>query len=154
MLPAMSCCLTHIPLCPQVQILVGKDKGRHGYINSVIKERNWVYVDGLNCVSSISRFPLWNSPALIRRDSPTQSMGFPGCDSWRVPVICDPRGIANPDSFLASLQLHWMECVEEFFQINVLVFLDTFKTQIKAISSNTHQLHTMPLHQFTIWHCS
>lgn len=33
----------------RVQILVGKDKGKQGIINAVIKERNWVFVEGLNC---------------------------------------------------------------------------------------------------------
>jgi len=36
----------------QVEILVGKDKGKQGLINCIIKERNWVYVEGLNCVCS------------------------------------------------------------------------------------------------------
>jgi ribosomal protein L24 len=35
----------------QVEILVGKDKGKIGAVNSIIKERNWVFVEGLNCVS-------------------------------------------------------------------------------------------------------
>lgn len=34
----------------QVQVLIGKDKGRHGLVNFIIKERNWCYVEGLNCV--------------------------------------------------------------------------------------------------------
>jgi len=33
----------------RVEILVGKDKGKHGLVNSIIKERNWAYVEGLNC---------------------------------------------------------------------------------------------------------
>ncbi|ELU00889.1 hypothetical protein CAPTEDRAFT_170410 [Capitella teleta] len=32
-----------------VEILIGKDKGKIGVVNSIIKERNWVYVEGLNC---------------------------------------------------------------------------------------------------------
>ena len=32
--------------------MVGKDKGKQGLINCVIKERNWVFVEGLNCVRS------------------------------------------------------------------------------------------------------
>ena len=36
----------------QVQILKGKDAGKQGIINDVIKERNWVVVEGLNCVST------------------------------------------------------------------------------------------------------
>ena len=30
---------------------MGKDKGKFGVISSIIKERNWVYVEGLNAVS-------------------------------------------------------------------------------------------------------
>lgn len=32
-----------------VEILVGKDKGKQGIVNYIIKERNWVCVEGLNC---------------------------------------------------------------------------------------------------------
>lgn len=30
-------------------MLVGRDKGKQGYVTQVIEERNWVIVDGLNC---------------------------------------------------------------------------------------------------------
>jgi len=43
----LQCC--GLCLC-QVEILVGKDKGKQGLVNCIIKERNWVYVEGLNCV--------------------------------------------------------------------------------------------------------
>ncbi|VDP50990.1 unnamed protein product [Soboliphyme baturini] len=33
----------------RVEILVGKDKGKQGLVNYVVRERNWCYVDGLNC---------------------------------------------------------------------------------------------------------
>lgn len=33
----------------RVEILNGKDKGKQGYINYVVQERNWVCVEGLNC---------------------------------------------------------------------------------------------------------
>jgi len=33
----------------RVEILNGKDKGKHGLVNFVVKERNWVCVEGLNC---------------------------------------------------------------------------------------------------------
>ncbi|XP_023215387.1 probable 39S ribosomal protein L24, mitochondrial [Centruroides sculpturatus] len=33
----------------KVEILAGKDKGKQGIINYVVKERNWVCVEGLNC---------------------------------------------------------------------------------------------------------
>ena len=46
-----TCILWHTGLCLcQVELLVGKDKGKQGLVNCIIKERNWVYVDGLNCV--------------------------------------------------------------------------------------------------------
>jgi large subunit ribosomal protein L24 len=32
-----------------VEIQVGKDKGKRGLINCIIKERNWCFVEGLNC---------------------------------------------------------------------------------------------------------
>ncbi|KAL1513496.1 hypothetical protein ABEB36_002900 [Hypothenemus hampei] len=33
----------------RVEVLVGKDKGKQGIVKSVIEERNWVIVEGLNC---------------------------------------------------------------------------------------------------------
>lgn len=33
----------------RVEILKGDDKGKQGYIVYVVQERNWVYVEGLNC---------------------------------------------------------------------------------------------------------
>uniref|UniRef100_A0A023FVP7 Large ribosomal subunit protein uL24m n=1 Tax=Amblyomma parvum TaxID=251391 RepID=A0A023FVP7_AMBPA len=33
----------------RVEILVGKDKGKQGIVNYIVKERNWVCVEGLNC---------------------------------------------------------------------------------------------------------
>lgn len=32
----------------QVEILTGKDKGKHGIVCEIIQERNWVFVEGLN----------------------------------------------------------------------------------------------------------
>lgn len=34
----------------RVEILVGKDKGKQGIVKQIIQERNWVTVEGLNCV--------------------------------------------------------------------------------------------------------
>ncbi len=31
----------------------GKDAGKQGLVNAVIKQRNWVFVAGLNCVSCL-----------------------------------------------------------------------------------------------------
>ncbi|XP_003746870.1 probable 39S ribosomal protein L24, mitochondrial [Galendromus occidentalis] len=39
----------------RVQILVGKDKGKQGIVNYIVKERNWVCVSGLNCKHEISK---------------------------------------------------------------------------------------------------
>ncbi|XP_060532870.1 large ribosomal subunit protein uL24m [Cylas formicarius] len=33
----------------RVEILVGKDKGKQGYVRDIFQERNWVIVEGLNC---------------------------------------------------------------------------------------------------------
>ncbi|GAB6018986.1 39S ribosomal protein L24, mitochondrial [Chamberlinius hualienensis] len=33
----------------RVELLVGKDKGKQGFINYIVQERNWVIVEGLNC---------------------------------------------------------------------------------------------------------
>lgn len=33
----------------RVEILVGRDKGKQGFICQVFQERNWVIVEGLNC---------------------------------------------------------------------------------------------------------
>jgi hypothetical protein len=35
----------------KVEILTGKDAGKQGIVNAIIKQRNWVFVEGLNCVS-------------------------------------------------------------------------------------------------------
>jgi large subunit ribosomal protein L24 len=35
----------------QVQIMSGKDAGRQGIVNAVIRQRNWVFVQGLNTVN-------------------------------------------------------------------------------------------------------
>ncbi|XP_064104172.1 large ribosomal subunit protein uL24m-like [Macrobrachium nipponense] len=33
----------------RVEILAGPDKGKHGLVNYIVQERNWVMVEGLNC---------------------------------------------------------------------------------------------------------
>lgn len=38
-------------LFPQVEILEGKDAGKQGKVVQVIRQRNWVVVEGLNTVS-------------------------------------------------------------------------------------------------------
>ncbi|XP_068893522.1 large ribosomal subunit protein uL24m [Tenebrio molitor] len=34
----------------RVEVLVGKDKGKQGIVKQIVQERNWVTVEGLNCV--------------------------------------------------------------------------------------------------------
>ena len=34
----------------RVQVLVGKDAGKQGFVCGIIKQRNWVFVSGRNCV--------------------------------------------------------------------------------------------------------
>lgn len=34
----------------QVEVLTGKDKGKHGIVVQIIQERNWVIVEGLNMI--------------------------------------------------------------------------------------------------------
>ncbi|XP_044745374.1 probable 39S ribosomal protein L24, mitochondrial [Coccinella septempunctata] len=33
----------------RVEVLEGKDKGKQGFVSTIIQERNWVLVEGLNC---------------------------------------------------------------------------------------------------------
>ena len=35
----------------KVQIMVGPDAGKQGIVNGIVKQRNWVFVQGLNYVS-------------------------------------------------------------------------------------------------------
>ena len=37
----------------QVQIMSGRDAGKRGTISAVVRQRNWVFVTGLNCVRII-----------------------------------------------------------------------------------------------------
>lgn len=56
----------------RVEILVGKDKGKHGLISQVLPERNWVVVEGLNWhyrkVGADKEYP----GVLIRSEAPLQ----------------------------------------------------------------------------------
>ncbi len=77
----------------RVEILVGKDAGKHGIVNSIIKERNWVFVEGLNCeYKMIDQHP-GSMPTCMRNEKPllvtTQvklvdpSDGKPADTEWR-----------------------------------------------------------------------
>lgn len=54
----------------RVEVLVGKDKGKHGIVSEIIPERNWVIVEGLNChirrVGAEGEFP----GIVIKSESP------------------------------------------------------------------------------------
>ncbi|XP_073825261.1 mitochondrial ribosomal protein L24 [Musca autumnalis] len=77
----------------RVEILVGKDKGKHGLVTQVIPERNWVVVDGINwhyrTVGAEEGFP----GVLIRSEAPldvtkdirlVDPSDLQGCDfEWR-----------------------------------------------------------------------
>ncbi|XP_064618873.1 large ribosomal subunit protein uL24m-like [Lineus longissimus] len=55
----------------RVEVLVGRDKGKQGIINSIIKERNWCYVEGLNCkYSSSGSFVKGTAPRLMKMEKP------------------------------------------------------------------------------------
>ncbi len=31
--------------------MTGKDAGKQGIVSGIVRERNWIFVEGLNCVS-------------------------------------------------------------------------------------------------------
>jgi len=41
----------------RVQVLIGKNKGRQGIVLNVIRERNWIFVEGLHCKYQYFRAP-------------------------------------------------------------------------------------------------
>ncbi|CDW58397.1 Zip domain containing protein [Trichuris trichiura] len=47
----------------RVEVLVGKDKGKQGIVNYIVRERNWCFVEGLNAVRLF--FFLENMPRII-----------------------------------------------------------------------------------------
>jgi large subunit ribosomal protein L24 len=51
-------------------VLVGNDKGKQGIINQVIRERNWVIVEGLNCHMRIVGRDKNYPGILIRSEAP------------------------------------------------------------------------------------
>lgn len=54
----------------RVEILVGKDKGKQGIVNSIIKERNWCYVEGLNCEFKIQQQNRDVTPMCFKEEKP------------------------------------------------------------------------------------
>ncbi|CAF0775351.1 unnamed protein product [Brachionus calyciflorus] len=61
----------------KVQIMTGKDAGKQGLINAIIKQRNWVFVSGLNCkltlqsstgVAGDGEYTMVEKPLVVNRD--------------------------------------------------------------------------------------
>lgn len=65
----------------RVEVLNGKDKGKQGIINYIVKERNWVFVEGLN----------------IRRVLKFKSKKFPGTMVPEEMPLLVPRDVALVD---------------------------------------------------------
>lgn len=51
----------------RVEILVGKDKGKQGIVNFIIKERNWCFVEGRHCRFEIDGKSS-TSPGIMKRE--------------------------------------------------------------------------------------
>jgi len=55
----------------RVEVLVGKDKGKQGYVKQIIQERNWVFVEGLHTyLKEIKGHNDENIGTFIREESP------------------------------------------------------------------------------------
>ncbi|RWS31823.1 39S ribosomal protein L24-like protein [Leptotrombidium deliense] len=54
----------------RVEILRGKDKGKQGTVNYVVKERNWVCVEGLNLKFSIKQRTYRNPGIMLAEEMP------------------------------------------------------------------------------------
>lgn len=54
----------------RVELMVGKDKGKQGLIASVIEERNWVIVDGLNWQLIERQISQNDPPVYVREEQP------------------------------------------------------------------------------------
>jgi len=65
----------------RVEILVGRDKGKQGIINMIVKERNWVFVESLNC-------------KYIQENSVSGNM--PICSKMELPLTCSQVRLVDP----------------------------------------------------------
>jgi len=54
----------------RVEILVGKDAGKIGLINMIVKERNWVFVEALNCEYKMQDMGGGGAPMCLKRELP------------------------------------------------------------------------------------
>jgi len=54
----------------RVEVLIGRDAGKHGLVSQVIQERNWVIVAGLNCTLKRVGATSTSSGALMQHETP------------------------------------------------------------------------------------
>jgi large subunit ribosomal protein L24 len=54
----------------RVEVLVGRDAGKHGIVSQVIQERNWVIVAGLNTILKRVGATSFSSGALMKYETP------------------------------------------------------------------------------------
>ncbi|KAK7115891.1 large ribosomal subunit protein uL24m-like [Littorina saxatilis] len=54
----------------RVEILTGTDKGKMGIVSCVIKERNWVFVEGLNCKYKWVNKSATSPGAMVKTEKP------------------------------------------------------------------------------------
>lgn len=82
-----------------MQVLKGKDTGKIGTIIDIIRERNWVIIEGLNCVSS------WTFESIRR-----QNAGFyPGLlECWQLfSWVCNNGCSISCDAGCPGHQIGW-----------------------------------------------
>lgn len=53
-----------------VQVLVGKDQGKQGIVNYIVKQRNWVFVEGLHCEYKFVDQDPGMPPTMVKRELP------------------------------------------------------------------------------------
>lgn len=76
----------------RVEILVGKDKGKQGFVKQIFEERNWVTVDGLNCKLKVVG----------------KRKGFPGvCVQEEQPLLVTTEVALVDPSDLTSTGIEW-----------------------------------------------
>lgn len=78
----------------RVEVMIGKDRGKQGIVNYIVKERNWIFVEGLNLerkliqsdhnyhgVIQTREIPLLY-PSQVQLVDPTDKQPTPGIE-WR-----------------------------------------------------------------------
>ena len=78
---------------PQVEILEGKDAGKQGKVVQVIRQRNWVVLEGLNTVSG-ERMGCSGSPfrVTLREEQPGKEGGRLAAGVVDSPLCCCSLG--------------------------------------------------------------